>query len=120
MFGSLKSLKACTAHIFYWLICHKTRNEEGVNVPCQSVLGLFGFRKVTYTPRRRKYMAILSHARAWLYDVAMSYRAITCSHSYNKVSYKAGYKSTTISHLLSLFIFIVYRPRNPHIARQTE
>ena len=39
--------KACTAHISYWLICHETRNEEGVNVSCQSVLGLFGFRKVT-------------------------------------------------------------------------
>ena len=49
MFGSLKSLKACTAHISHWLICHEIRNEEGVNVPCLSVLGLFGFRKVTYT-----------------------------------------------------------------------
>ena len=34
MFGSLKSLKACTAHISHWLICHEIRNEEGVNVPC--------------------------------------------------------------------------------------
>ena len=49
MFISLKSLKACTAHVSYWLICHKTRNGEGVNVPCLSVLGLFGFCKVTYT-----------------------------------------------------------------------
>ena len=55
MFISLKSLKACTAHVSYWLICHKTRNMEGVNVPCLSVLGLFGFRKVTYTPRRREH-----------------------------------------------------------------
>ena len=54
MFGSLKSLKARTAHISHWLIvCHEIRNEEGVNVPCLSVLGLFGFRKVTYTPRQR-------------------------------------------------------------------
>ena len=49
MFGSLKSLKACTAHITHWLIGHEIRKEEGVNVPCLSVLGLFGFRKVTYT-----------------------------------------------------------------------
>ena len=47
--------KACMAHISYWLICHETRNEEEVNVPCQSVLGLLGFRKMTYTPRRREY-----------------------------------------------------------------
>ena len=58
MFGSLKLLKACTAHISYWLICHKTRNEEGVNVLCLSVLGLFGFRKVTDTRRRREYFYI--------------------------------------------------------------
>ena len=43
MFGSLKSLKACTTHISHWLICHEIRNEEGVNVPCLSVLGLFVF-----------------------------------------------------------------------------
>ena len=58
MFGSIKSLKACTAHISHWLICHEIRNEEGVNVSClsvlglpikKSVLGLFGFRNVTYT-----------------------------------------------------------------------
>ena len=49
MFGSLKSLKACTADISHLLICHEIRNEEVVNVPCLSVLGLFGFRKVTYT-----------------------------------------------------------------------
>ena len=55
MFESLKTLKACTTHISYWLICHKIRNEEGVNVPRLSVLGLFGFRKMTYTPRRRDY-----------------------------------------------------------------
>ena len=34
-------------HISYWLICHETRNKEGVNVQCLSVLGLFGFPKVT-------------------------------------------------------------------------
>ena len=51
MFGSLKSLKACTAHINHWLICHEIRNKEGVNAPCLSVLGLFGFCKMTYTPR---------------------------------------------------------------------
>ena len=56
MFESLKPLKACTAHISYWLICHETRNKEGDNVPCLSVLGLFGFRKVTYTHRRREYL----------------------------------------------------------------
>ena len=49
MFGSLKSLKACTAHISHWLICHEIRKNEEVNAPCLSVLGLFGFRKVTYT-----------------------------------------------------------------------
>ena len=49
MFGSLKSLKACTAHISHWLICHEIRNNEGVNALCLSVLGLFGFRNVTYT-----------------------------------------------------------------------
>ena len=49
MFGSLKSLKACTTHISHWLICHEIRKKEGVNVPCLSVLGLFGFCKVTYT-----------------------------------------------------------------------
>ena len=56
MFGSLKSLKACTAHISYWLICQETRNEVGVNAPRLSVLGLFDFRKMTYTPRRREYL----------------------------------------------------------------
>ena len=45
------------AHISYWLICQETRNKEGVNAPRRSVLGLFGFRKVTYTPRRREYLA---------------------------------------------------------------
>ena len=49
MFGSLKSLKACTTHISHWLICHEIRNKEGVNAPCLSVLGLFGFCNVTYT-----------------------------------------------------------------------
>ena len=48
-------VKAWTTHISYWLICHETSNEEGVNVPCLSVLGLFGFWKMTYTPRRREY-----------------------------------------------------------------
>ena len=47
MFGSLKSLKACMADISHWLISHEIRNEEGVNAPCLSVLGLFGFRNVT-------------------------------------------------------------------------
>ena len=56
MFGSLKSLKACTAHISHWFICHEIRNQEGVNAPRLSVLGLFGFRKVTYTPRWREYL----------------------------------------------------------------
>ena len=51
----LKSLKACTPHISYWLICQETRNEVEVNAPRLSVLGLFGFRKMTYTPRRRDY-----------------------------------------------------------------
>ena len=51
----LKSLKACTLFISYWLICQETRNEVEVNAPCLSVLGLFGFRKMTYTPRRRDY-----------------------------------------------------------------
>ena len=50
MFGSLKSMKACKPRISYWLICQETRNEVGVNAPRLSVLGLFGFRKVTYTP----------------------------------------------------------------------
>ena len=53
MCGSLKSLKACTPFIFYWLICQETRNEVEVNAPRLSVLGLFDFRKMTYTPRRR-------------------------------------------------------------------
>ena len=39
----------------YWLICEETRNEVEVNAPRLSVLGLFGFRKMTYTPRRREY-----------------------------------------------------------------
>jgi hypothetical protein len=45
-------------------------------------------------------------ANCWLYDVAMSYRATTYNHSYNK----ASYKSTTFSHLLSIsfFIFIAF------------
>ena len=51
----LKSLKACTLFISYWLICQETRNEVEVNAPRLSVLGLFGFRKMTYTPRRRDY-----------------------------------------------------------------
>ena len=51
----LKSLKACTLFISYWLICQETRNEVEVNAPRLSVLGLFGFRKMTYTPRRREY-----------------------------------------------------------------
>ena len=41
--------------ISYWLICQETRNEVEVNAPRLSVLGLFGFRKMTYTPRRREY-----------------------------------------------------------------
>ena len=45
------------AHISYWLICQETRNEVGVNAPRLSVLGLLGFRKVTYTPRRGEYLA---------------------------------------------------------------
>ena len=49
MFGSLESLKTCTPHISYWLICQETKNKVKVNAPCLSVLGLFGFRKVTYT-----------------------------------------------------------------------
>ena len=53
MFDSLKSLKACTLFISYWLICQETRNEVEVNAPRLSVLGLFDFRKMTYTPRRR-------------------------------------------------------------------
>ena len=53
MFGSLKSLKTCTPLISHWLICQKTRNDVEVNVPRLSVLGLFGFRKMTYIPRRR-------------------------------------------------------------------
>ena len=52
----LKSLKARTLFISYWLICQEIRNEVEVNAPCLSVLGLFGFRKMTYTPRQRKYM----------------------------------------------------------------
>ena len=53
MFDSLKSLKACTPFISYWLICQETRKEVEVNAPRLSVLGLFDFRKMTYTPRRR-------------------------------------------------------------------
>ena len=49
MFESLDTLEACTAHISYWLICHETRNEEGVNVPCLNIFGLFGFQKMTCT-----------------------------------------------------------------------
>ena len=56
MFGSLKSLKACTPLISYWLICQETRNVIAVNAPRLSVLGLFDFRKMTYTPRRREYI----------------------------------------------------------------
>ena len=44
---SLNSLKACTPLIFYWLICQETRNEVEVNAPRLSVLGLFGFHKMT-------------------------------------------------------------------------
>ena len=43
MFDSLKSLKACTLFISYWLIRQETRNEVEVNAPRLSVLGLFGF-----------------------------------------------------------------------------
>ena len=50
----LNSLKACTLFISYWLICQETRNEVEVNAPRLSVLGLFGFRKMTYTPRWRE------------------------------------------------------------------
>ena len=49
MFGSLNSLKACTAHISHWLVCHEISYKEVVNAPGLSILGLFGFRKVTYT-----------------------------------------------------------------------
>ena len=45
MFGSLKSLKACTAHISHSLICHEIRNKVEVNAPRLSIVGLFGFRK---------------------------------------------------------------------------
>ena len=71
VFGSLKSFKACMTHISYWLTYHETRNEMRVNVPRLSVLGLFGFRKMTYTPRRREYKVstakkkILQHGRLW-------------------------------------------------------
>ena len=58
MFGSLKSLKVCTPHISYWLICQETRNEVEFNAPRLSVLRLFGFRKMTYTPRRREYVRL--------------------------------------------------------------
>ena len=34
--------------ISYWLICQETRNEEEVNALRLSVLGLFGFCKMTY------------------------------------------------------------------------
>ena len=49
-----KSLKTCMPHISYWWICQETRNEVGVNAPRLSILGLFSFCKVTYTPRRRE------------------------------------------------------------------
>ena len=68
MFGSLKSLKACTAHISHLLICHEIRNKEGVNVPCLSVLRLFGFRKVTYTTFLVTFINILlvkSKVKTW-------------------------------------------------------
>ena len=50
----LKSLKACTLFISYWLICQETRNEVEANAPRLSVLGLFDFRKMTYPPRQRE------------------------------------------------------------------
>ena len=40
----------------YWLICEETRNEVEVNAPRVSILGLFGFRKMTYSPRRREQL----------------------------------------------------------------
>ena len=36
--------------ISYWMICEETRNDVEVNAPRLSVLGLFGFRKLSYTP----------------------------------------------------------------------
>ena len=48
MFDSLKSLKACTRFISYWLKCQETKNEVEVNAPRLSVLELFVFRKMTY------------------------------------------------------------------------
>ena len=50
--------------ISYWLICQETRNEVEVNAPRLSVLGLFGFRKMTYTPRRREYTVSSSSLEA--------------------------------------------------------
>ena len=44
-------IKSMHTHISYWLICQETRNEVEVNAPRLSVFGLFGFRKMTYTPR---------------------------------------------------------------------
>ena len=32
---------------YYWLICEETRNEVEVNAPRLSIVGLFGFRKMT-------------------------------------------------------------------------
>ena len=44
-------------HTLYLLLVDMSRNknEVEVNAPRLSVLGLFGFRKMTYTPRRRDY-----------------------------------------------------------------
>ena len=77
MFISLKSLKACMAHTSHWLIvCHEIRNEEGVNVPCLSVLGLLVFVRwlthldggsttlVMQGAKRRKGNAIYGKAEA--------------------------------------------------------
>ena len=64
----LKSLKACTLFISHWLISQETRNDVEVNAPRLSVLGLFGFHNMTYTPRRREY---LLSPKAW--DIQQSY-----------------------------------------------
>src|SRR4051812_6215454 len=44
-----------TPHLLLVDMSRKTRNEAEVNVSRLSVLRLFGFRKMTYTPRRREY-----------------------------------------------------------------
>ena len=70
--------------ISYWLICQETRNEIEVNAQRLSVLGLFDFRQMTYTPRRREYIfthTFFLRAETW-HTLPRSFGVTRVVHAY--------------------------------------